>query len=237
MPTEDHLKRVYEPLPEKEAPDYAGVYQMKNWYQQQWLPALEDAFGPTVYNYKKSVDAVMILGKKVPLVSVESEAFGVLMLKNCTPKWTHIVPLKCDQGRAFQVPPKSKKHPENDKCHKTLWSDGKIGQGQGGGWDSKCGPIFKELQEHFDDIRSEDHGNKWARYKEMLKIVRETNKITEAAPTPKKASRSRKKPKLAPLEEEEDFQPFKKPKLKNACADEEEEAFSVHSEGSSGEKD
>ena len=210
---------------------------MKNWYQQVWLPALADSFVSTVYNYKKSVDTEMVFGEKKPLISVEDEAFGVLMLMNCTPKWKHIIPEKANiqGGTSWKVPPKSKNKPENDKYHQTLWSDGKMGQGQGGGWDSKCSTTFKELQEHFDNIRSEDQGNKWARYKEMLYVVRAYNDIKSKVPTPKRSKSRSKKPSLAPLEEEEDFQPFKKPKLNNAYADEDDN-FSVHSEGSSGEK-
>ena len=70
---------------------------------------------------------------KGAMVTVSSEAFGLILVKNCWDKWSHIVPEKAKDPK-WVIPKYDPKVESTWKYHKTLWSDGRNGQKKGQGW-------------------------------------------------------------------------------------------------------
>ena len=71
-----------------------------------------------------------------PMVTISSEAFALVLVKNCWDKWTHIIPKKAENSR-WEIPKYDAKKEETHKCHSALWSDGRNGQKKGQGWTSE----------------------------------------------------------------------------------------------------
>ena len=228
MPKMEDLQNVYS-LPPEDHPTYAEKKAILLWYYDSWLVALAglEMFGTQERCYKRATKAssVRYNGNLIPLVTVEAEAFGLLMLQNCYPKWQHVVPMKAKHGLNWPVPKQKKATPETKKYHTTLWSDPKSGKDQGGGWDPLAYDAFKEHIKAVQEMRKADKKNQHAIHEMCLEFVRAKHNVTDTEFVPK-ASRKRKrggakKVALAPVVNLEDF--------------EVEDDFSVGSEISSGE--
>ena len=225
----EELQNIYS-LPAENDPRYAEKKAMLLWYYDVWLVALAglDMFGDHERCYKRATKASSIRynGNLIPLVTIEAEAFGLLMLQNCYPKWQHIVPMKAKHGSNWAVPKLNKNTPETKKYHATLWSDPKAGKDQGGGWDPVAYESFKGHIQAVQKMRQLDKKNKHAIHEMCLKFVRAKHNVTDVEYVPK-SSRKRKRAKnvnLAPMVNL-DLEAF-----------EVEDDFSVGSETSSGEK-
>ena len=69
---------------------------------------------------------------KVPHITQESEAFGLLTIKNAYKKWEAVIPKKIEDSD-WVVPKYDKDDVSTHRYHDTLWSDGRNGQVKGGG--------------------------------------------------------------------------------------------------------
>lgn len=226
MPTVDDLKTVYN-LPPSTDDTYEEKKAVLLWYFDVYLPAAagNDVYGPTVRYYKRSTKAIKVGGKVMPVITLQVEAFGLLVFENCLPKWTHICPKKAQDG-GWSIPTRSKNKPENEKYWVTKWTDGKTGQIQGGGWTQDGYDEFSAYVKHVSEVRSKDKEHGWAVHELALQLMREEHGITETnLAAPKKRKRGGKVA-LAPLKE---IGPsWEMPDV--------EDTFSVGSEVSSGER-
>ena len=95
------------------------------WYYDVWLPAIlpREFWKEDIRHYRLLTDACEIAGKQKVLVTVASEAFGLLMWENCRDKWVNYFVLK-DTDPTAPVP--SGKHEDASK-HTAKWSDGNSG--------------------------------------------------------------------------------------------------------------
>jgi hypothetical protein len=61
------------------------------WYYDAWLPAIlpREFWREDIRFYRLLTDACEIAGKQKVLVTVASEAFGLLMWENCRNKWVN----------------------------------------------------------------------------------------------------------------------------------------------------
>ena len=88
MPKLEELQNVYT-LPPEDHPTYAEKKAILLWYYDSWLVALAglDMFGEQERCYKRATkpSSIRYNGKLIPLVTIETEAFSLLMLQNCYP--------------------------------------------------------------------------------------------------------------------------------------------------------
>ena len=118
---------------------------------------------------------------KVPHISQESEAFGLLTIKNAYKKWEAIIPKKIEDSD-WEVPTCDRDDASTHKCHDTLWSDGRNGQVKGVGW---APPAYDQLTVYINKIklfRQKDKANDWAINKSFLQLVRAASNVTAEEP-------------------------------------------------------
>lgn len=170
----------------------------------------------------RATKTVTVAGEKWPLVTIQAEAFGWLMIQNCYPKWQHTVPRI---AKNQIIPPLKKDSIETHKFHATVWSDAKKGKDQGGGWDQAAYPVYADYLKTIEAMRKQDAKNKHAIHEMALQLVRAEHGMTDNDFVPSKGSKKRKrepKQELAPMDSN-----FELPDV--------EDHFSVHSEDTSGE--
>ena len=134
MPTVSSIKAAMAMTPEELAlPANLASKNLLIWYYDRYLPAAarKEYWGDDVRYYKLYTDKINLKGKQKVLVTISSEAFGLLQLRNCAKKWKNIFVLKENDAKA-EIPSK-KDNPETIKC-KAEWTDPKIGQVKYGGW-------------------------------------------------------------------------------------------------------
>lgn len=199
LPPVDWFEKVYE-LPKEGDHDYDKRKEFLVFYMDVWLPkaAGYENYKPEIRYYRKSIDYVTVPGdkpgdknKKVPHVSHDSEAFGLLIYKNCRQKWTHIIPKKLED-EDWEIPAYDKDDGETHKYHTTLWSDGRNGQIKGGGWAPEA---YDELSTYITTLkafRKHDKQANWLVHGRMLEILRNDKGIQDDCP-----SRKRKRKSLA----------------------------------------
>ncbi len=200
MPTLEDFTDVYN-IPKKTDPAYQGKIDVLFWYIDTYLVACAGLYLCSAYNrrYMKMSEAVVLPnGDRVPVVPVEAEAFGWLMLQNCQAKWGTIVPLKVTDPN-FKIPPYSKDNISTHQYHDTKWTDAKTGKDQGGGWDTSAYPVFGSYIKTIQAIREADKKKGYPMQKMCLALIQEKHGVTAEDERPKKRRRGgKKKPKLAP---------------------------------------
>lgn len=174
---------------DKEAYDKAVVILI--WYMDQFLPAAVGALtvcGPRVRHYKKAVDRKNVNGTQVTIVSVLSEAWALVCLRNCHEKWSHCADMK-KQNPKWRIPVLTKDNKsEVKKYHKTIWSDGSSGQHSG--WDPAAIKCLNEYTKSVKEFRAHDSKQNWACHKEALMLLRKHHNITGWEHTKKKKRRT-----------------------------------------------
>lgn len=199
------------------------------WYFDHWLPACAgvDHYGHTKRWYKKATAPVVVnmkLGLKVPLVPMQAEALGFVIMENCESKWKHIVPKKAADPN-WKVPVKSK---DTAKYHKTKWSDSNTGQVKGGGWHEDAVTQYSNHLTNIEKFRGGERKDEKDKkvtsfYTLGLEYVREKNQVqTDVHITSKKRKRS--SPSL------ERKKPVAIHKVKDSFSDDEEDAYSLQSD-------
>jgi hypothetical protein len=167
------------------------------WYYDEWLPAIlpREFWRDDIRHYKLLTDTLEIAGKQKVLVTVASEAFGLLMWENCHDKWINYFEYKHKNGEKAPVP--NGKHPDAHK-HQAKWSDGNSGQVKYGGWKDDAYDFFEKLKQDIKEWRKieEEHGKPAQKF--AFDLMRATHKKKGATPADDKKKPSRKK-KTSPL--------------------------------------
>ena len=166
------------------------------WYYDVWLPAIlpKEFWKEDIRHYKLLTDTVEIAGQQKVLVTVASEAFGLLMWENCQDKWVNYYKLKANDEKAV-VP--TGKHPDA-ASHTAKWSDGNSGQVKYGGWKDEAYEVFEKLKKEVKDWRKVDEENGKAGQRLGLKFMRDAHKKKGATAQDDKKKTSRKK-KTSPV--------------------------------------
>ena len=76
------------------------------WYYDQWLAAIlpREFWKEDIRYYNLLTDTIDIAGKQKVLVTVSSEAFGLLMWENCREKWMAYAKFKAEKGPRAPIP-------------------------------------------------------------------------------------------------------------------------------------
>ena len=92
----------------------------------EWLPSVVgcDWWSPQIRPYKFMTDKVEVEGAQKVLVTVTSEAFGLVQCENSRDKWIENFKHKEANGRKSTVPMHNKNKPKTHKF-KAKWSDAK----------------------------------------------------------------------------------------------------------------
>jgi hypothetical protein len=162
------------------------------WYYDDWLPAIlpREFWREDIRHYKLLTDTVEIAGKQKVLVTVASEAFGLLMWENCHDKWVNYFKLKDDFGEKAPVP--TGKQPGADK-HQAKWSDSTSGQVKYGGWKDEAYDFFENLKKELEEWRENEEKHGKPAQKFAFDLMRATHKKKGATPADDKKKPSRKK--------------------------------------------
>jgi hypothetical protein len=197
LPTRKEIWDILQMNPEELKKDEMAIQkELFLWYYDAWLPAIlpREFWREDIRFYRLLTDACEIAGKQKVLVTVASEAFGLLMWENCRNKWVNYFKLK-DEDPTAQVP--SGKH-EDAKLHQAKWSDGSSGQVKYGGWKDEAYGVFEELKKEVKEWRKveEEHGKPAQKY--AYDLMREVHNKKGATPQDDKKKASRKK-KTSPV--------------------------------------
>lgn len=195
MPTVDEALTAWDNV-ETDDPNFKYKTEFLLFWADHYLPAAAgfDFFGPNIRRYHHPFEMRTVDGKKKPLVSVGSEAFGILLLENCTDKWNHIVPNKVND-HDWKVPLYKQKDETTHKYHKTKYSDKHAGQVAGGGWSSSAFTRLNELQQAVLKSRKVDAKAGYPVAKLSLQLIRDTYKVSSLDHSTK---RKRRKANPAP---------------------------------------
>jgi hypothetical protein len=128
----DEMNDIYL-LPDENDSTYQKRCDDLEWYVDQYLPMAAGA-----KNYKKDFRQKYLMTapitksnkKRYTAVSIQSEAFGLMVYKNCHRKWKFICEMK-SRNPKWTLPKYKKTDTDNLKYHKTLWSDRDAGKGKG----------------------------------------------------------------------------------------------------------
>ena len=162
------------------------------WYFDRWLPvaAGKEWYGDKVRYYQLASSKVKVGGKGRVIVTVTSEAFGLLMWENCCDKWVKIWKKKKEEGKDAEIP-RSKDDGALEYAGK--WSDANSGQAKYGGWSDAAYERFEELKDLVKTYRDNDTTNGSPIHKYALKLMREKKGITAEEYNSKKSAKRKKK--------------------------------------------
>lgn len=190
MPTVPAIKAAMGMSPEElELPENLEKKKLLIWYYDRYLPAAarKEYWGDDVRYYKLYTDKINLKGKQKVAVTITSEAFGLLQLRNCGKKWENIFILKAQNEKA-EIPTKNT-NPESVK-YRAEWTDPKIGQVKYGGWNPKAIEFMNNTVAFLAKHREDDAANNNEKAEYYKEILREENEIKSDAP-----GRKRKKKK------------------------------------------
>lgn len=183
MPTVNNIKAAMAMTPEELAdPKNLKSKNLLIWYYDRYLPAAarKEYWGDDNRYYKLYTDKINLKGKQKVLVTISSEAFGLLQLRNCAKKWKNIFVLKETEGAMAVIP--TKKTDKESENYKAEWTDPKIGQVKYGGWHPRAIEYLNNTVDFLRKLREDDaaDNNKKAEY--YKEILREKNEIKGDAP-------------------------------------------------------
>jgi hypothetical protein len=174
-------------------PKYKLEKELFLWYYDDWLPAIlpREFWREDIRYYKLLTDTVEIAGKQKVLVTVASEAFGLLMWENCHDKWVNYFDLKDKHGEKAPVPT-GKNDPEAAK-HQAKWSDGSSGQVKYGGWKDEAYDFFEKLKKELKAWRKNEEEKGKPIQKFAFDLMRAAHKKTGKTPADDKKNPRKKK--------------------------------------------
>ena len=150
--------------PDEDKAKFIRKVDLLCWYLDQYLPNVVglDFWGPTIRPFHLMTDKVNIendnSGKKKVLVTVTSEAFGLLIWANCRDKWIHCCEFK-KANRKGVKPPKFNKKDKTTFVYQNKWSNSRTGQVEGGGWHLDALEYLNEAIGKIQTFRSNDEVN------------------------------------------------------------------------------
>ena len=162
------------------------------WYVDRYLPvaAGNEYWSDQIRYYKLLTDTCRLPNaaeENKVLVTVSSEAFGLLILDNCRDKWLKIFKLKEEKGKGAKIPTSGEEAAE----YKAKWTKDRQGRVKFGGWDEDGYERFEQLKKQITQIRQNDANSDKAMQQYMKKIMREQHGITADVYTKKSKSRKR----------------------------------------------
>ena len=204
MPPIEYFNAPYT-VPESTASDAKLRKDFAVWYWSTFLPAAAgvEFYPKELVNYRMPIHPLkMVPGfektdLKGTMVTLSSEAFGLVLVKNCWDKWTEIVPEKARDDK-WPIPKWNKEDDTTHKYHCTLWSDGRNGQKKGQGWTPEGYEALNKAMEDMQKFRTQQKTAKWAQYKAVLKLVRTKNEIPAGEKEPQPKGKKRKRVAAAP---------------------------------------
>jgi len=187
LPTPEELLAVWSLCDldlEKTENEYSKALVL--WYYDRWLPVVagKEYWDSKVRHYQLPTDKVEINGKKKSIITVATEAFGVLMMDNCHSKWIATFNWQKDDPKR-KIPSKGTDYDQ----FKAKYSDSKCGQITFGGWDPKAFEALVKFMEAIKADRKADNGNNKVQQKYAHKLARQAHNIVEKEP---RLSRRRK---------------------------------------------
>lgn len=182
------MKNVYK-LPKEGEPECEKKKKLLTWYCNECLPKAAgfEHYGPTVRPYKLAAAVINVKGvhKPQPVVSKESEAFGLFLFENCHEKWVAIIPKKIENPR-WKIPNYDKDKPDTHPYNNTKWSDKNSGQVKGSGWSAEGFKAFNDYLHFVKAIRKEDKQKKWVLQKFCRQLIRDEMGVTDTKYTNKR---------------------------------------------------
>jgi len=182
VPTVDELKAVHD-IPEADGPKKDKALALKLWYFDAWLPHCGgcDHYGVTIRPYVLATEPKILPNgdtMKEPNVTVQGEAFGLVMLDNCRDKWIAIFQWRDinGYGQGVNLPKYNKDNEDTHKLYDCKWSDNKVGKGTG--WKPAAGRALKEYCKFIDNIRRKDAKEDNVRYELGKQLLREHHEVT-----------------------------------------------------------
>ena len=159
------------------------------WYFDRFLPiaAGKHYWGEEIRYYHLPTDMGNIRGKQKVLVTVTSEAFGLLNLENCQEKWVKMYEYKREHGQDANIPVKG----DAAKPFKGKWTDGKCGRVSFGGWHEDAFKAFDHFRDKIKEFRNKDEINNKQMQRYAYKLLREKKGIVQEAPKPKRQKKNR----------------------------------------------
>lgn len=177
LPTTDEIENVWD-LPEvnetssaEDKAEYGKKVDILTWYLDVFLPKAVglEFWGDIIRPYKLMTDTELVegdlSGKKKVLVTVTSEAFGLLVYHNCRDKWIADYNYKKEHGKKSTVPKYNKDDPSTFP-HVNKWSNSRSGSVVGGGWHVDALKKFNALKGQIKAFRDAEKasGNKKMEY-------------------------------------------------------------------------
>ncbi len=175
--------------------EYARKVNILTWYLDEYLPMAVglECWGPNIRPFHLMTDKVEVegdpSGKKKVLVTVTSEAFGLLLYANCREKWIAGFEWKAKQKTKKPKLPQYKKSDPSTHAFKAKWSNSRTGSVTGGGWDKEAFKYFEAMKTKIGDWREQEAADGNVNYTQGQNIIKVCNDIKQedtGKPEPKR---------------------------------------------------
>lgn len=193
LPTTEELENIWENLPLQEEQDPEEEDEISEeaqsqkeqkehkvellaWYLDKWMPMVAGAefWGPTKRPFRLMTDLEKLRGeKKTPertLVTITSEAFGLLVFANCREKWLASFQFRKENKHGTPLPSYKKDDIETHK-YQNKWSSSRGGGTGGGGWSQEALDYFNEKMQLVDKFRKDEKDRDYKNYKFGRKLL------------------------------------------------------------------
>lgn len=156
------------------------------WYVDHYLeklPGNKEGFPPEFRWYKLLTDTVQVEGLNVPAISVATEAFGLVVYKNCHDKWL--------EQFQFKLENPTKPLPADKEG---LWTTSKTGKVAYAGWKDGGIEYFEQMKKMLKAFRESDKNNDYMMMNHALDLMKNKHRdLIEAKASNKKKRRGRKR--------------------------------------------
>lgn len=170
LPTTDEIENVWD-LPvvteassDADKAEYSRKVDILTWYLNSFLPKAVglEFWGENIRPFNLMTDTALVegdlSGKKKVLVTVTSEAFGLLVYHNCRDKWVADYKYKQQHGKKASIPKYEKDEPSTH-VHVNKWSNSRSGSAVGGGWHVDALKKFNALKAQIKAFREGEAAN------------------------------------------------------------------------------
>ena len=137
-------------------------------------------WGPNIRPFHLMTDKTNVDGKQKVLVTVTSEAFGLLMFANCRDKWLNVFQYKKTAKRKGTKVPQYKKDDPTTHKYKGKWSSSRTGSAVGGGWSSEALVYFEAAKKNISEWRKEEEARGNTTYLLAQRLIKVANKIHDS---------------------------------------------------------
>lgn len=184
---------------------YRRAVNILTWYLDKYMVQVAglEFWGPNIRPYRLMTDKVEVdgdvSGKKKVLVTVTSEAFGLLLFANCREKWIITFQFKEKNGKKAPIPKYNKDDHDGTKQWLAKWSNSRSGSVSGGGWSKEAYKYFEAKKVALTEWRKTEAAGGYVNYQMGQTLVKAANGIAQE--TDKPASKRRKTDTAKPQDE------------------------------------